>query len=129
VNPLEIGVETVGLLGKGYKPLHGKFPLSGKENHSLYWRVGKMRYFTNTYTVQVEYVCPRHGLERWRIRVSKLWNVGLKEIVPRYGENKSGFIKTVRVGPGVSDAELEDFLVRYFYDKGFDNVKIRYMTR
>lgn len=101
----------------------------GKEKHSLYWRVGKTRYFTNTYVVQVEYVCPRHGLERWRIRVSKLWNVGGKEIIPRYGENKSGFIKTLRVGPGVTDSELEDFLVRYFYDKGFDNIKIRYMTR
>jgi hypothetical protein len=77
----------------------------------------------------VEYVCPRHGLERWRIRVSKLWNVGLKEIIPRYGENKSAFIKTLRVGPGVTEAELEDFIAHYFYDKGVDNVKIRYLIR
>jgi len=88
-----------------------------------------MRYFTNMFVVQVEYVCPRHGLERWRIRVAKLWNVGLKEIVPRYGENKGAFIKTLRVGSGVTETELEDFLVRYFDDKGLGNIKIKYMTR
>jgi len=88
-----------------------------------------LRYFANTFFVQVEYVCPQHGLERWRIKVSKLWNVGLKEIIPRYGENKGALIKTLRVGPDVTEAELEDFLVRYFDDKGLDNVKIKYMMR
>jgi hypothetical protein len=88
-----------------------------------------VRYFTNTFFVEVEYTCPRHGLERWRIRVSKLWNVGMKEIVPRYGENKSAFIKNLRVGPDVTKGELEDFLTRYFYDKGLDNLRIRYLLR
>jgi hypothetical protein len=88
-----------------------------------------MRYFTNTFFVEVEYTCPRHGLERWRIRVAKLWNVGMKEIIPRYGENKGSFIKTLRVGPGVTQEELKDFLVRYFYDKGMDNLRVKYMVK
>ena len=88
-----------------------------------------MRYFANTFFVEVEYTCPRHGLERWRIKVLKLWNVGLKEIVPRYGENKSAFIKNLRVGSDVTQGELEDFLIRYFYDKGLDNLRIRYLLR
>jgi hypothetical protein len=77
----------------------------------------------------VEYNCPRHGLERWRIKVLKLWNVGMKEIIPRYGENKGAFMKNLRVGPDVTSRELEDFLVRYFYDRGLDNLRIRYLLR
>jgi hypothetical protein len=88
-----------------------------------------MRYFTNTFFVEVEYTCPRHGLERWRIKVSKLWNVGIKEIMPRYGENKSAFVRNLRVGSGVTRGELEDYLVRYFYDKGLEDLKIRFMLR
>jgi len=88
-----------------------------------------VRYGTSTFFVEVEYTCPRHGLERWRIKVSKLWNVGMKEIVPRYGENKSAFIKNLRVGSGVTHGELDDFLVRYFSAKGLDNPRIRYFLR
>lgn len=53
----------------------------------------------------------------------------MKEIIPRYGENKSAFVKNLRVGPGVTQDELEDFLVRYFYDKGLDNLRIKYLIR
>lgn len=88
-----------------------------------------MRYFSNKFFVEVEYTCPRHGLERFRIRVLKLWNVGMKEIVPRYGENKSAFIKNLRVGPDVTRGELEDYLTRYFYERGLDNLRIRYLLR
>jgi hypothetical protein len=86
-----------------------------------------MRYFNSTFFIEVEYTCPRHGLERWRIRVSKLWNVGKKEIVPRYGESKSAFVKNLRVGPSVTQGELEDFLHRYFYEKGLENLRFKYL--
>ena len=88
-----------------------------------------MKYFSSSFFVEVEYTCPRHGLERWRIRVSKLWNVGMKEIIPRYGESKSAFIKNLRVGSDVTKGELEDYLSRYFYEKGLDNVRIKYLLR
>jgi hypothetical protein len=53
----------------------------------------------------------------------------MKEIIPRYGENKSAFIKNLHVGPDVTKGELEDYIARYFYEKGLDNLRIRYLLR
>jgi len=88
-----------------------------------------VKYLSRTFFVEVEYTCPRHGLERFRIKVSKLWNVGIKDIVPRYGEGNGAFIKNLRVGSDVTEGEIEDYLHHYFYDRGLDNLRIRYLLR
>ena len=70
----------------------------------------------------VEFKCPEHGLERFRIKIIKRFNMNPDTILPRFRTRpRAGEIKFLAVGRNVSDAEIERYFVNYFREKGLWN--------
>ena len=69
--------------------------------------------------ILVEFNCPEHGLERFRIKIVKRFNMNPNTILPRFRTRpKAGEIKFLAVGRDVTDAEIERYFVSYFRDRG-----------
>jgi hypothetical protein len=67
----------------------------------------------------VEFKCPEHGLERFRIKIVKRFNMNPNTILPRFRTRpKAGEIKFLAVGRNVTNAEIERYFVNYFREKG-----------
>jgi hypothetical protein len=66
----------------------------------------------------VELRCPEHGLERFKIKVIKKYNVNPEIIVPKYRTRPKRELSGIVVGRNVGNLELRDYLVRYFRDAG-----------
>ena len=67
----------------------------------------------------VEISCPRHGLERYKVKVIKRFNIASDQIVPKL-KNKfaKGELSRVYVGRNVSYSDVRDFLIDYFRERG-----------
>lgn len=67
----------------------------------------------------VEFKCPEHGLERFRIKIIKRFNMNPNTILPRFRTRpKAGEIKFLAVGRNVTNTEIERYFVNYFREKG-----------
>jgi len=76
--------------------------------------------------ILVEFKCPEHGLERFRIKIVKRFNMNPDTILPRFRTRpKAGEIKFLAVGRNVSDDEIERYFVNYFREKGLWNHVLR----
>jgi hypothetical protein len=67
----------------------------------------------------IECMCPEHGLERFKIKVIKKYNVSPQIIVPKYRTRPKHELSGLIVGRNVNHTEVQDYLVRYFRDAGF----------
>jgi hypothetical protein len=67
----------------------------------------------------VEMFCRKHGLERFRVEIVKKFNMPSNIIIPELSQRPTiGEIKCIYVGRGISNKEVEKFLVNYFREKG-----------
>ena len=67
----------------------------------------------------VEMRCNKHGFERFRIKIVRKFNMPPNIIVPELSRRPTvGEIKCIYVGRGVSNKEVEQYLVDYFRQKG-----------
>jgi hypothetical protein len=66
----------------------------------------------------VEMSCPEHGLERYKIKVIKKYNVNPELIMPKYRTRPKYELSSLVVGRNVEEREARDYLVRYFQDAG-----------
>lgn len=67
----------------------------------------------------VEIICNKHGLERFRVKIIKRFNMPSTMIVPELSQRPTiGEIKCIYVGRDISNKEVEKFLVNYFLEKG-----------
>jgi hypothetical protein len=67
----------------------------------------------------VEMLCNKHGLERFRVKIVKRFNMPSNMIVPELSQRPSiGEIKCIYVGRDISNREVEKFLLNYFREKG-----------
>jgi hypothetical protein len=65
-------------------------------------------------SISVEVLCPRHGLERFRVRVFRKMNIPSNEIMPKIQTRpNAGEIACLYVGRNVSYEEAKKYLVRY----------------
>jgi len=70
-------------------------------------------------SVAVEMFCSKHGLERFRVKVVKRFNMPSNLIVPELSQRSTiGELKCIYVGRGISDKEVEKFMVNYFRERG-----------
>ena len=70
----------------------------------------------------VEFKCPEHGLERFRIKIIKRFNMNPNIIIPKFRRRpKAGGIKCLSVGRDVSNDEIERYFMNYFREKGLWN--------
>ena len=68
--------------------------------------------------VWVEMSCPEHGLERFKIKVIKKYNVNKELIEPKFRTKPRHELAGVVVGKDVSHSEVRQYLVGYFREAG-----------
>jgi len=79
----------------------------------------------------VEMRCNKHGFERFRVKIVRKFNMPPDVIIPELSRRPTvGEIKCIYVGRGVSNKEVEKYLVNYFREKGLlqNIVKMRLIT-
>lgn len=62
----------------------------------------------------VEIVCPDHGLERFRIKVKKKFNMPKNSIVLKFRNRPCKEVSCILVGRDVTEREIEKFALNYF---------------
>lgn len=62
--------------------------------------------------------CPEHGLERFKIKVIKKYNVNAKLIMPKFRTRPNYELSSIIVGRNVEPTEIRDYLVQYFRETG-----------
>jgi hypothetical protein len=72
------------------------------------------------YRVHLEIACPKHGFEKFSIKVLKRYNIPAKEITPRFQKLKADEIKCLYIGRDVTKREIKTFFDDYFSLKGED---------
>jgi hypothetical protein len=67
----------------------------------------------------VEFNCPEHGKEQYRIKIVKRFNMGPNTMTPKYKTRpKPGEIKYLAVGRNVRNEDIERYFVDYFRERG-----------
>lgn len=67
----------------------------------------------------VELRCPEHGLERFRIKIVKKFNMSPNMIMPKFrSRRKASGLSRLLVGRDVSNQEVENYLIAYFRERG-----------
>jgi hypothetical protein len=71
----------------------------------------------------VELKCPQHGLERFKIKIIRKYNVKSDEIIPKFRTKPKYELSSIVVGKYVQQKEIRDYLIRYFAQTGLiDNI-------
>jgi hypothetical protein len=65
----------------------------------------------------IEVRCPEHGLERFRIKVIKRYNLAANIIQAKNRSKQIGEITCLYVGRNVSQEEVKNYLTNYFREK------------
>jgi len=66
----------------------------------------------------VELACPKHGLERFTIKVIRRFNISPNEIMPKFRTKPKPELSGIVVGRNVNEKEVQKFLENYFREKG-----------
>jgi hypothetical protein len=74
-------------------------------------------------SIIVELKCPEHGLERFKIKVIKKYNINPSKIMPKFRSRPKCELSGIIVGKYVHEREIREYLIRYFAETGLlDNV-------
>lgn len=74
----------------------------------------------------VEMKCPEHGLERFKIKIVRKFNIKSEVIIPKYRRRPTvGDLGCLLVGRSVSDREIKNYLADYFRRKGIMEMILR----
>jgi hypothetical protein len=68
--------------------------------------------------ILVEMSCPEHGLERFKIKVIKKYNVNKELIEPKFRTKPRHELAGVIVGKNVGHEEVRQYLAEYFREAG-----------
>jgi len=66
----------------------------------------------------IELKCPEHGLERFKVKVIKKYNIKPDEIMPKYRTRPKHELSGIVIGRNVKYNELTDYLLSYFKETG-----------
>lgn len=72
-------------------------------------------------SVLVEFVCPKHGLERFKVKVIKKYNINPNLIMPRFRTKPKRELSGIIVGRNVEVSRVTDYLMDYFNSAGLIN--------
>lgn len=67
---------------------------------------------------QIEFRCPKHGLERFSIPVIKKYNVSPETIAGKYRTRPKYELSGIIVGRKVSETEMTDYMLQYLRETG-----------
>jgi len=67
----------------------------------------------------IEMRCPRHGLERFKVKIIKRFNIASNEIKPKLRSKPvKGELSLLYVGRNITYDEAEKYLVDYLRERG-----------
>jgi len=66
----------------------------------------------------IEMHCPQHGLERFKIKIIKKYNINPEKIMPKYRTKPKHELSGLIIGRNVNKNEVLDYLLEYFDQKG-----------
>lgn len=70
-------------------------------------------------SVLVEMRCSKHGLERFKVKIIKRFNIASDKIIPKLRSKPArGELNLVYVGRNVSYSEVKNYLIDYFRERG-----------
>lgn len=70
------------------------------------------------FSVWIEMRCPKHGLERFRVKVIKRYNLPADVIQPKTRNRpKPGEISCLYTGRSVNEEQVKNYLVNYFRER------------
>ncbi|MDH5483367.1 MAG: hypothetical protein OEY22_10920 [Candidatus Bathyarchaeota archaeon] len=72
--------------------------------------------------ILLEVGCPRHGFERFSIKVVKRYNIPSKDILPNFRKLKPDQITQLYVGRNVTEREIQRFLSDYLSRTGMNEI-------
>lgn len=71
----------------------------------------------------IEMKCPAHGFERFRIKITRKYNMPSRYIEAKFASRpKKGEIRQILVGRDVKEGEIQEFLNDYFHHKGVSHL-------
>jgi hypothetical protein len=74
----------------------------------------------------IEMSCPRHGLERFKVKIITRYNIASNQIMPKLRTKPiRGEVSSLYVGRNVTYNEVKDYLVDYFRERGTLNEILR----
>lgn len=62
--------------------------------------------------------CPKHGFERFTIKVVKRFNMKPYMIEPKFRSRPKTGLSCLLIGRNVSYREIENYLINYFRERG-----------
>ncbi|MGD8565575.1 MAG: hypothetical protein PVF96_04425 [Candidatus Bathyarchaeota archaeon] len=77
------------------------------------------------YRVNLEIACPRHGFERYSIKVLKRFNMPSKNITPRFSKLRPQEMSRLYVGRDVTQKEIKRFFNDYFLRTGMKEAVLK----
>lgn len=73
----------------------------------------------------VEVNCPKHGFERFKVKVIKKFNIGKKTIIPVFRTRPKYELSGIIIGKNVNYSEAKEYLIKYFKETGMYNAVLR----
>jgi hypothetical protein len=72
-----------------------------------------------TYSLIVELSCPMHGLERYKIKLIRKYNVPRNTITPQFRRRPATKeLSSLVIGKSVSERDVERYIADYLHDVG-----------
>jgi hypothetical protein len=70
-------------------------------------------------SIIIEMKCPEHGLERFKVKVIKRFNIASNQIIPKFRTKPvKGELSLIYIGRSVSAKDTKNYLVDYFRERG-----------
>ena len=70
-------------------------------------------------SILIEMSCPTHGLERFKVKIIKRFNIASSQIMPKLRSKPvRGELSSLYVGRNVTYNEAKDYLIDYFRERG-----------
>ena len=61
----------------------------------------------------VETNCPEHGMERYKVKIIKKYNIGPEKIMPKYRTHPRHELSGIVIGKNISYEAARDYLRQY----------------
>jgi hypothetical protein len=88
-----------------------------------YYRGGKVA------SVLVELLCPEHGLERFKVKVIRKYNIDPDALAPKFRTRPKYELSAIIIGRNVKFNEVKGYLFEYFNSAGLVDriVRVRFL--
>jgi hypothetical protein len=72
-------------------------------------------------SLMVEATCPEHGMERYKIKIIKKYNINPEKIMPKYRSRPRHELSGVVIGKNISFETARDYVLRYLNESAQQN--------